>query len=360
MKDSYNVVGDHILISNYVKYDRLEYLINNEFQNSNANHIILYIDMYSMIKSIYKLDPSQFIDWYSIASCVINACAHYRNFFWTRYRVTCEIWVVFSVMEESIKEARSFYPNYSNIFTAENNPAMDKMISDNIEILKLLCQYIPDVQFIHSTFEPGIVFGAIMQKRSISPTATIPNIIISKDPWNLQVVSNMKDTYMIRPIKKNGIDLSVIIDKNNVLEYYTNIRKIEGADVSKIDCSYLSFIIAATRFPERGIKSLHNLGSVIRYLNNAIEDPMAPMMKTFMYSTSDSLCDILMAHSVCKLKKFEINLRLDAIGFQNCLYRYYISPYCDDINMINLFDPNSVKLINEKYFSKIPLDLMSL
>lgn len=354
--NNYNVIGDHILISNYVKYDRLEYIINNEFKNSNADHINLYIDMYSMIKSIYKLDPSQFIDEYSIASCVINACAHYRNFFWTRYRVTCEIWIVFSAMEESIKEARSFYPNYDNIFTMENNPAMDKMIMNNVEILKLLCPYIPDVQFIHSVFEPGVVFGAIIQNQQVA----IPNIIISKDPWNLQVVSNMKKIYMIRPIKKNGVDLSVIISKYNVLEYYTSMRKIEGCDVSKIDSSYLQFIIAATRFPERGMKSLHSLSSIIRYLNNAIEDPAVPMLHSQIFSDVTWLCETLMANSICKLKIYEINLRMDAIGFTNCLYRYYVSPYTDNLSMINLLDPDSVKRINETYFSKVPLDLMSL
>lgn len=354
--NNYNVVGDHILISNYVKYERLQALINNEFQNSNADNINLYIDAYSMIKSILKLDPSQFIDRYSIASCIINACAHYRNFFWTRYRVTCKIWVVFSMMGESINESRRFYPEYGNAFTMNSiDPGMYDLINQNMEILKLLCGYIPDVQFIYSVFEPGVVFGSIIKENS-----NIPNIIVSKDPWNLQVIACNKNTYMLRPIKKNGVDLSVLINRFNVIDYYTNIRKIEGCDTKNIDSSYLPFIIAATRFPERGMKSLHNLGSIIRYLNNAIEDPMVPMLDKQITPDAAWLCETLMSHSICKLKTYEINLRLDAIGFNNCLYRYYISPYCDNIEMINLHDPDSVKRINETYFSKVPLDLMSL
>ena len=83
-----------------------------------------------MVKSVYGINPSQFIDKYSIASCIINACAHYRNFFWTRYRVTCKIWVVFSRMDMSILEANSFYPGYENIFISNSNPEIDDLINE--------------------------------------------------------------------------------------------------------------------------------------------------------------------------------------------------------------------------------------
>ena len=59
------VVGDHLLISNFVRYERLAELINAEFYNSGYNEINLFIDAYSMIKSIYGLQPNQFIDKFS-------------------------------------------------------------------------------------------------------------------------------------------------------------------------------------------------------------------------------------------------------------------------------------------------------
>lgn len=349
------VVGDHLLISNFVRYERLTELINAEFYNSGYEEINLFIDAYSMIKSVYGLDPSQFIDKFSIASCIINACAHYRNFFWTRYRVTCKIWVVFSKMEQSILESVAFYPGYSNIFTTENNPMMDMLIKDNMEILSTLCPYIPDVQFVHSGYEPGLVFGKIATSKEYG--ANKPNIIISKDPWNLQVVGNIPNTYMLRPVKKNGEDLSVLISQHNVLPYYMSLRKAD-CDVSKINSSYISFIMAATRFPERGIKSLHNLSSIIKYLTTAIEKKFIPI-DNVVYDIQ-GLCKDLNSVNKVNLKDFEIGLRMNAFGFNQCMNRYMINPFVDNISIVNLHDPDSVKQINEKYFSKVPLDLMSL
>lgn len=348
------VVGDHILISHFVKYERLAELINTEFYNSGYNEINLFIDAYSMIKSVYGYDPSQFIDRYSIASCIINACAHYRNFFWTRYSVTCKIWIVFSRMEQSILEARSFYPNYGNEFTMKSNPMMDKTIEDNMEILRVLCPYIPDVSFIYSQYEPGLVFGKIATSEY---GINKPNIIISKDLWNLQVVAEMPNVYMIRPIKRNGEDLSVIINNRNVLSYYTNTRKVDF-DVSNIPSHYLPFIISATRFPERNMKAVHNLNSVLKCLSNAIDRNYISVTQRVF--DIQGLCNDLNTINKSNLKDFEIGLRMDAIGYNRCMFRYMTSPKTDDINIINLYDPDSVKRINEAYFRKVPLDLMSL
>ena len=346
------VVGDHILISYFVKYDVLSTMINSEFYNSDCEEVNIFIDAYSMIKSIYNLDPSQFIDRYSIASCIINACAHYRNFFWTRYKVTTKIWIVYSDMSQSIYEARKFYPEYGNIFTDSINGPMLQMIKGNIDILNMICPYIPDIKFIYSHYEPGLVFGKIY----ISEYGNKPSFIISKDPWNLQPVSQTNNIYMIRPMKKNGEDLSVLISNKNSLAYYAALRKVKSFP-KNIGPEYLPFIIASTRFPERNMKSLHNISSILKALSTLI-DLNKISTGSVVYDTT-GLCGIL--NSIIKnLKSYEIELRMNAIGYFNCMNRYIMSSLTDDISITNLYDTDSVKRINETYFSKVPLDLMSL
>lgn len=347
------VVGDHLMIAHYVRYDRLTELINTEFNGSNYEEINLCIDAYSMINSVYGLKPNQFVDRYSIASAIINACAHYRNFFWTRYKVTCKIWVVYSDMYLSLMEGRSFVPTYGNMYTKEPNNDMNILLDANANILNSLCPYIPDVTFIYSRYEPGLVFGRV----ALHCDGKIPTIIVSKDPWNLQVVGNLPNVYMLRPVKREGNDLSVLIGANNLMDYYAKLRKCD-ADVSKLSPSTISFIMAATRFPERNIKATHSLTSIIKYLNNAIDQKYISIDKS-IYDIQ-GLCNDLNAVNKSKLNGFEIDLRMKAIGFNPCMYRYMASPAVDNIDIINLHDPDSVKLINEKYFSKVPLDLMSL
>lgn len=361
MEEYNKVVGDHILISYYVRYDVLTEMINAEFYNSNCEEVNVFIDAYSMIKSIYKLDTSQFIDYYSITSCIINACAHYRNFFWTRYKVTSKIWIVFSEMTQSIFEARQFYPDYGNIFTDSINGPMNQMIKANMDILNMMCPYIPDVKFIYSQYEPGLVFGRIdSSEYGVNTTkhigTNVPSFIISKDPWNLQPVSQSNKIYMIRPIKKNGQDLSVMISNKTVMAYYSALRKVKYFP-GNIGPEYLPFIIAATRFPERNIKSLHNISSIMKALSSALELNRIPS-GNIIYDI-DGLCNEINS-IIGNIKSYNIKLRMEAIGYNRCLYRYMMSPMIDDISIDNLHDPDSVKRINETYFSKVPLDIMSL
>lgn len=354
MNNDYSgVVGDHLLISHFIRYNRLLELINAEFYNSNYNEVNVCIDMVSMVKSIYKLSSNSFIDKYSIASAVINACAHYRQFFWSRYRVTCKIWVVYSELQLSTLEARQFVPSYGHMFTNERNPEMDIVIAENIKALSALIPYINDVAFINSQYEPGLVFGKV----ALSCNGSIPTFIVSRDPWCLQVVANVPNTYVLRSIKRDNDDLSILIGRNNLMQYYADIRK-NNTDMSNLDSSLLSFIIAATRFPERNIKSLYNINSVVKYLSKAIEERYITTDKIIYDITG--LCEDLNKLNKAKLNGFEVNLRMQAIGFNQCMYRYTNNPYSDDINIINLHDPSSIKLINEKYFSKVPLDLMAL
>ena len=148
-----------------------------------------------------------------------------------------------------------------------------------------------------------------------------------------------------------------MINNRNVLQYYVSLRKVD-CDVSRINGSYISFIMACTKFPERGMKSLHNLPSIIKYLTNAIDkNYISGIGKVFDIK---GLCDDLSKVNKVNLKEFEIGLRMNAMGFDQCMFRYTTSPNVDNINIINLHDPDSIKQINERYFSKVPLDLMSL
>lgn len=356
--NNYNntVVGDHLLISHYIKYDRLTELINKEFYNSGYDKVNLFIDAYSMIKSVYGLKPSQFTDKFSMASCIINACAHYRQFFWSRYKVTTKIWIVYSNMYQSILEANTFCSGYGNIMTSENNPEMDSYIMSNMNVLDIICPYLPDIQYIITGFEPGLIFGQIAKNYP-----DIPNIIVSKDPWNLQVVGNMPNVYMLRPIKRNGEDLSVLISAMNVLEYYVSLRKVDYPQdklrPSEIHPSFISFIMAVTKFPERNMKSIHNLSSILKYLNTTIDK--LHVMNQPIYDIK-GLCESIIKANKVNLKSYEIGLRYNAMAFNPCLFRYFTSTYKTNSEINNLHDPNSLKRLNETYFSKVPLDLMSL
>ena len=102
-----NITGyilDNILLNviygYYVKYDRLESLINHAYANSGATELNIFINMTDIFTRIdrYLSDRNSIIsNPLVITSGLINMVAHYRNFFTTRYRCNTRFWLIESV-----------------------------------------------------------------------------------------------------------------------------------------------------------------------------------------------------------------------------------------------------------------------
>ena len=84
-----------IIYSSCVKYNRLKSIIDEAFAGSEANNLNIYIDLYSILKQAFKKEINV-ENYFDITSCVINTCAHYREFFKRYYNVDTSFYLIFS------------------------------------------------------------------------------------------------------------------------------------------------------------------------------------------------------------------------------------------------------------------------
>ena len=75
---------DVLLYSNYIKYDKLKELTSFQFANSNENTLNIYIDMYTILRPLYKRNLIQNSSIF--ASMILNLAAHMRAYYWTRHK----------------------------------------------------------------------------------------------------------------------------------------------------------------------------------------------------------------------------------------------------------------------------------
>ena len=356
-----NINLEGLMYLHYVKYDRLWDITNFEFSKSGAEEINLIIDANSIIKSIYGLNPHDFSNEYSIAACIINAAAHYRNFYATRYQVRSNIYIVFSRMEKSISDGKKFSPTYTNFFISGYNVHMEECINKNMDMVKTLCPYLGNVKFIHSLYEPMCVCSRIISEKSVKKN--IPTIIVSKDIMMAQLVDYGYDTHMLYSIKNKVGDESIYINKHNLCYWYADmIRKVSKNNLdisvlSQISTGGFSILLSSTTLPERGLKSIHNVSTICKSLYE-LSSPDSALWEVLLNHAPSNIGSS--AHSKGGLKLFDIRLRWDTIALVPCIARYVSDPISDDIEMINLYDPDGVKKINRDLFANIPLDLMSL
>ena len=61
------------------------------------------------------------------------------------------------------------------------------MIQFNIDLLNLMCKYLPDIYFIKGTFETGVIMYDLIL-RNEKKSHSIPHLILTKDIYNYQLV----------------------------------------------------------------------------------------------------------------------------------------------------------------------------
>lgn len=351
---------DKTIMSNYVKYDRLKSLIDQFYQGSNAEILNIYIDLFPIIKSIYRLNSKcMFTDKLSIASCIVNMCAHYRQFFKTRYGVSTNIFLIYSL--STGESNRLFYNKFNKEFITDNRTDnLNGILNDNMVILAEIVQYLPNIMMRASdSVEANIlIYDTILKEKTFGNTN--PNLVITKDIYTMQLLEMGEDIKILRPYKREGKDESIIIDSSNWIECLIYLRKVKlniTPEIKYIDSGLFGFVLSLTRLPERNIESFISLPIAIKNLSNLISNN-----KILNAYNNDVMFICEQYNSIKGIKQIDpyfIDQRFKAIDLK---YQYGTvnNAVLAYNGIINLFNDIAIKEINEKYFSKIPLDLMVL
>lgn len=346
---------ERLINVNNVKYKLLVPMINEAYAGSTATDIHIYIDIYSISKILY----SSFVDnkdmtielgeYNSLASCLINMAAHYRNFFRTRYRVESKIYLVYSKNVPYLNN--QYVSKYNNGFLYEFNSKkiVTEFIERNMEILRILVPYLPDIFLIESDFETGVIIYDLMCRQDMKNKDG--HFIISKDIYNYQLV-NMKPQTVFLRTKHN--DQSYYIVRNNLLNTYFTDRKVK-TNSKIISPDLLTVLMALTSVKERNINTFLNISRAVNILEKAILEHK--ILNGYNHDLEYLWNNIWEKDFNIAYTTFESRFR--AIDIQSQHSIFITTPECANIPnfIINKYDPETVKYINNEYFRKNPLDL---
>lgn len=343
---------EEILYSGYTKYDRL----NNIFPDlPRGSFLDVYIDMTSFIKQLYKQDV--LINNYKIiTSSIINMCAHYRQFFSNR-EIDSTFYIIYSKNNSEIN--KKFYSDYNGKmdYVYKMNTQIESVIMDNIDLLKILCPYLPDIHFVESPlgYETGAIMLDIMDKVNLSNDRF--NMVITKDIYNYQLAA-FNNTFILRPLKalKEG-DQSYIVYSDILLDAIYAGRKLQLRN-NFLNYGLASLILALSNVPERNIKSLLNINTTISILEDAVNN--YKISNEYNYHIMNLWDGLKNYEPIYKIGQsvFENRFKAVDLKFQSMVYSNTLES--DSIQFNNLYDPDAVRAINNKYFRDNPLDLNAL
>lgn len=360
---------ESLVTMNYVKYSQLSKIVGDYFYGSQTTELDIYVDVNSIIKPLFSSSGScryEIEDKNALCAAIINMCAHYRAFF-KNYQVETNFYIVFSW--NNPEHNSKFVKGYNKSFVDSvyhNRPMMDYIIH-NIEIMNLICPYLPNIYFYSSQFETST---AIYELLKINNSKEKDNIIISKDILQLQNISygdiyHSNNVCLLRPLKYEG-DQSYFVgykkDPSMYIDFWTKVckmRKIAGFEkdsISMLNPKYISSFLAITKLTERNIYALLSnqaaykmLREVEQYTSNYTDIIDWRTISSFIMANPDKSRNLIPQEIENRCKAIDITYQ--DIIFANTPEARTITVKPD------LYDRDGVHQINNEYFKKCPLDL---
>lgn len=350
---------ESIIYSNFIRYDKLKELTLTQFSNSNANQLNIYIDMATIIKSIYERNLIH--DGSLFASMILNLAAHMRSYYWTRHNVATNIYIIMTSNSTTVSPEPAMVPEWGAKLKFTTDPKRSEILKWNIQLLKLLAPYFPRLHFISGSVEPSIMINNLIIKNNNN----YPNVILSKDLMSWQIPAMNLNSCVFRPRKSKDEDTSFCVNQQNVFDMWRHIVNHSKTQPTVVlPPEMLSLYIALTSFKNRGLNSYYSSKTAPSLIWKLVEDRKIALG----YNSPEAISKVLRSLEIKKdhLKEFEAYTN-------NLLYRYnFVDLYrltmiysrCPEANDMSWdyhkIDPESIKEINDKYFINNPIDIIKL
>lgn len=355
--NSYNPNISDILYSSYIRYDRMYEMTKFAFYgDTDTNKINVFVDCYSFLLKLYRYGSNIMIkDSYSIASCLINLAIHIRAYFETRHNVYSKIYLIYGGANPS--EAFINYPFYNdkNIFMQNSNFHLTSLIQDNLNIMKILCPYLYDIFCIVDNENEFTTISSFVIDEEKNEN---PNIVYSKEKLAYQLVAFKPKTFMYRPKKSKSYDISWVVTKSTLYDAYRYAElSLKKEYNTNLDIKVFSIFQAISGLSSRNINKTKNVSTTIRLLENAILNNIFSFgynSSSIFYTNPNPFFSLFSEEDAISItNKFAA---ID-LPFQTMLYQNSIKSKEIYEGIINLYNPQELRNINDKYFNEYPLDL---
>lgn len=356
----------NLLLRNYPQYEVLrQELIKLFFRKAlvERGYVDCYVNLNSYLSSLYKRNGEYVYDEpLSVASSIINFAAHLRAFFASRFSMRCRIFLVYG--NNRPENAYRNFPEYDAHNEMDRNVKVDvkEIIRENLELLSILCPYIPEVYYIENSMcEPAVLIRSLIKEQSLKG-AKHARLIFSKDLYDYQLVATVPNTHLIRVKKTMNGDQTYTV---SFFDFYKKLNKtlsLKNPIGEGISPELYSIYMTLAGCKDRNIKGIINYPKSNNIISTLVNN--SKILNGYNSSFGVSPVDFgvfidYINHSSMEDMYMMLYNRFTAIDLVYQCNMFRIEPSYNNLekNIIDLYDPKEVQEINNRYFKKYPLDL---
>lgn len=253
-----------------VKYDLLGDLIRQS--GMTGGKLNMFINLDTILDKFYSNDTMSAFkslkgkELIILTSEIFNLIAHYRNYFWTRHRVSTSFYIYNLNMPVMNCKNDEYLSSKLNRKQTEhiNFGVVNYVFNKNMELISGISKYIKQCYYIPSNgLEPSLIPYYIINK--YSNNNDVCNLILTSDKSEYSLMS-LENTFILKASGKN----STILSKDNIYDYkFKNIKyrpKIELSD------ELYPLILSMSGYKDRNINGVYGFTKAYKIVESAVKD----------------------------------------------------------------------------------------
>lgn len=337
-----------------IKFTKLDEIITQGSTNLNKNSKVnVFINFESVLKKLASSNIEEYLRVkgeernFEMISNIINLASHYRLFF-SKNGIYSKVFIYLNYPFKNMYKNRLINAEYRTYYENKyaknpNHFVLNEVISSSLPLTKIILEYVEGVYLIQSDYIENSLVPYII---SDGTTEDGVNFIITNDVYDYQYVNN--GFFILKPNK----DESLLINKDNVMK--TLKQREEISNDSTLDSKYLPFILSLLGNKERNIEKIKRIGlvNIIKMIIKALKE----------HVISEGVFNINILSNVIKeeykslvLNNFyctDIETQFQMLNIKDL--------YIITSQLVDKFDNESLKKLNDQYFSLYPIQLLEL
>lgn len=332
------------------KYDKLSELIANS--SMSGSKLNMFINLDTVLDKFYAPDILSAFkslkgkELIIITSELFNLVAHYRNFFWTRYKVKTTFYIYY--LNRKVKLAGHKHYMESKLERKDLNHidfgAVNYVFEKNMDLISSISKYIKNCYFIPSNgLEPSVIPYYIIKKYSKDEEC---NLIMTSDKSEYNL-TNLNNTFILRATGKN----SKILSKDDIYNY--KFKNIKYKPNIKISTKLYPLILAMSGYKDRNINAVSGFVQSCKIIESAINDYTISnsyvVDPTVLYEyLSDDKLETFVKNYQCldTERHYRLMKKVDQLKIEN--------------NILDRYDNGAIVHLNSKYFETNNIQLIEL
>ena len=269
-------VIEPIINSFKVRYDVFTDLIRKS--NMEGNHIAMYINVDSILDKFYTsneiisaMNSLKHEESIILTSELINIVAHYRHFFWSRFRAPSVFYFYYcSKRPKWQSEKNKDYMSILDFKRDLENPkfgGLNETLESNLKLVDLLSTYVNHAYFIKSDgLEPSVI-PYFLIKKTLKKNTDICHMILTNDKSEYQL-ANLPNTFILR---SRG-EKSKIIDSSMIYDH--KFKDIKYRPENKLSPELYPLLLAFLGYKPRSLPKVkgYTLVATLKLLDKLIDN----------------------------------------------------------------------------------------